>query len=93
MAKIIVNNKYEINNVYVNDHYVMMECYVRTPTDKEISTIARFEEYRGTIQIIEGYNSWTTKGKFKEIDINPKTGSIDFLIDNDEQIIIKEIKS
>jgi hypothetical protein len=89
MAKIIINDKYVIDNVYVNDHYVMTECYVKAPTDEEIRTIAIYEEKLGEITLFDNGNSYTTKGKFKEIDINPHTGGIDFLIESKDNYIVK----
>ena len=81
MAKIIINDKYEINNVDFNDHFII-ECFLRMPTDEEIALVARFEEEICHIKVIEKDETLlSVHGKFSEVIINQHSGSIDFLIE------------
>ena len=89
MAKIIINNKYEIKNVYFNDHTLvpgtLSECILRAPTDEEIGIVARFEEEIGYIKVIEGEKTLlSAHGIFYGVLIDEYTGYINFLLKKKE---------
>lgn len=81
LAKMTINGKYIIDNIYVNDHYVMTECYIKCPTDEDIALIARFEEEDCDVVLEEGsIKYFAGMCRFVEVEFNNKTGGVDFCL-------------
>ena len=81
LAKMTINGKYIIDNIYVNDHYVMTECYIKCPTDEDIALIARFEDEDCDVVLEEGgIKYFAGVCRFVEVEFNNKTGGVDFCL-------------
>ena len=80
-AKMAINGKYIIDNIYVNDHYIMTECYIKCPTDEDIALIARFEDEDCDVVLEEGsIKYFAGVCRFVEVEFNNKTGGVDFCL-------------
>lgn len=81
LAKMTINGKHIIDNIYVNDHYVMTECYIKCPTDEDIALIARFEDEDCDV-VLEDNSIKYFVGicRFTEVEFNNKTGGVDFCL-------------
>lgn len=81
LAKMTINHKYIIDNIYVNDHYVMTECYIKCPTDEDIALIAKFEDEDCDVILEEGnVKYFAGVCRFVEVEFNNKTGGVDFCL-------------